>query len=136
MDEAGVLIDAEQEKEKPMAIQHGGHKVRISLEAFFALVESDPEHRYEYIDGCAYMMTGGTPDHSIIGANMNRILGEQLRKRPCIVYNSDVYIELSDKINCLSPDATVSCDRRDRHAVKVIHYPSVVAEVLSPGTKA
>jgi len=23
-------------------------------------------------------MTGGTPDHSIIGANMNRIFGEQL----------------------------------------------------------
>jgi hypothetical protein len=75
-----------------MAIQHGEHKERISLEAFFALVESDPEHRYEYIDGYAYMTTCGTPDHAIIGANMNRILGGQLRKRPCIVYNSVVYI--------------------------------------------
>ena len=119
-----------------MAIQHGEQKERISLEEFFALVESDPEHRYEYIDGYPYMMTGGTPDHSIIGANMNRILGEQLRKRPCIVYNSDVYIELSDQTNCLCPDASVSCDRRDRHAEKVIHYPCVVAEVLSPATKA
>jgi len=119
-----------------MAIQHGEHKERISLAEFFALVEGDPEHRYEYIDGYAYMMTCGTPDHSIIGANLNRILGDHLRKRSCIVYNSDVYIELSDKINCLCPDASVSCDRRDRHAVKVIHYPSVVAEVLSPGTKA
>jgi len=132
----GALTDAEQEKAKPMAIQHGEQKERISLEEFFALLESDPEHRYEYIDGYAYMMTGGTPDHSIIGANMNRILGEQLRKRPCIVYNSDVYIELSDKTNCLCPDAAVSCDRRDRHAVKVIHYPCVVAEVLSSATKA
>ena len=82
------------------------------------------------------MMTGGTPDHSIIGANMNRILGEQLRKRPCIVYNSDVYIELSDKSNCLCPDVSVSCDRRDRHAVKVIHYPCLVAEVISSSTRA
>jgi Uma2 family endonuclease len=136
MYEIGVLTDAEQEKDKLMAIQHGEQKERISLEEFFALLERDPEHRYEYIDGYAYMMTGGTPDHSIIGANMNRILGEQLRKRPCIVYNSDVYIELSDKTNCLCPDASVSCDRRDRHAVKVIHYPCVVAEVLSSGTKA
>src|SRR6266568_88531 len=119
-----------------MAIQHGEQKERISLEAFFALVESDPEHRYEYIDGYPSMMPGGTPDHSIIGANMNRILGEQLRKRPCIVYNSDVYIELSDGTNCLCPDGSVSCDRRDRHAVKVIHYPCVVAEVISSGTKA
>ncbi len=119
-----------------MAIRHDAHEEEMSLEAFFALVDSDPEHRYEYIDGYAYMMTGGTPDHSIIGANLNRILGERLRKRPCIVYNSDVFIELADATNCLCPDATVSCDKRDRHAVKVIHHPCVVAEVLSPGTKA
>ena len=60
-----------------MATHHSEQHDRISLEGFFALVESDPEHRYEYIDGYPYMMTGGTPDHSIIGANMNRILGEQ-----------------------------------------------------------
>ena len=108
----------------------------MNLEEFFALLESDPEHRYEYIDGYAYMMTGGTPDHSIIGANMNRIFGEQLRRRPCIVYNSDVYIELADEANCLCPDVAVSCDRRNRHAIKVIHYPTVVVEVLSSSTKA
>jgi Uma2 family endonuclease len=119
-----------------MAIQHGEQQARMSLEQFSSLVESDPEHRYEYIDGYAYMITGGTPDHSIIGANMNRILGEQLRRHPCIVYNSDVYIELTDETNCLCPDVAVSCDRRDRHATKVIRYPCVVVEVLSPGTKA
>lgn len=119
-----------------MAIQHSEQQDRMNLEEFFAFVESDPEHRYECIDGYAYMMTGGTPDHSIIGANMNRIFGEQLRRRPCIVYNSDVYIELADEANCLCPDVAVSCDRRDRHAIKVIHYPTVVVEVLSPGTKA
>ncbi len=119
-----------------MAIQHGEHEGKMSLEEFFALVDSDPDHRYEYIDGYAYMMTGGTPDHAIIGANLNRLLGERLRKRPCIVYNSDVFIELADATNCLCPDASVSCDKRDRHAVKVIHYPCVIAEVLSPGTKA
>ena len=119
-----------------MAIQHNDHQESMSLEAFYALVESDPEHRYEYIDGYAYMMTDGTPDHAIIGANMTRILGERLRKRPCIVYNSDVYVELADESDCLCPDASVSCDRRDRHAKKVIHYPCFVAEVLSLATKA
>lgn len=33
-------------------------------------------------------------------------------------------------------NASVSCDRRDRYAIKVIRYPCVIAEVLSPGTKA
>lgn len=119
-----------------MALHYNEHKERMSLEEFYTLLESDPEHRYEYIDGYAYMMTGGTPDHSLIGANLNRILGERLRKRPCFVYNSDVFIELADEANCLCPDASVSCDRRDYHAKKVIRHPCLVAEVLSPGTKA
>ncbi len=119
-----------------MAIRRDEYQPKITLEEFFALIESDPEHRYELIDGYPSMMTGGSPDHSIIGANLTRIFGEQLRQRPCIAYNSDVYIELADEEHCLCSDASISCDRRDRHATKVIHYPCVVAEVLSPGTKA
>ncbi len=119
-----------------MGLQYNEHQERMSLEAFFALAERDFKHRYEYIDGCAYINPHGTPDHSIVGANLIGILGSRLRKRPCVVYNSDVFIELADKANCLCPDTSVSCDRRDFHATKVIHYPSVVAEVLSPGTKA
>ena len=118
-----------------MAIQHDEPQQRISLEEFFALIERDPEHRYELIDGYPWLMTRGSPDHSIIGLNIAGILRELLRKRPCIAYNSDVYIALNSEENCLCPDASVSCDRRDRHATKVIRYPCVVAEVLSPGTK-
>lgn len=33
-----------------MAIQHDDHQEKISLEEFFALLERDPEHRYEMID--------------------------------------------------------------------------------------
>ena len=83
-----------------MAIQPTEHQERISLEEFFALIESDPEHRYEFIDGYPYMMTGGSPDHSIIGLNVASTLRELLRKRPCIAYNSDVYIELNSEENC------------------------------------
>lgn len=118
-----------------MAIQHDQPVERMSLEAFFALVERDPEHRYEFIDGFPSMMTGGSPDHSIIGLNVASVLRELLRKRSCIAYNSDVYIALDDEENCLCPDASVSCDRRDHHATNVIRYPCVVAEVLSPSTK-
>jgi Uma2 family endonuclease len=64
---------------------------KMSIEEFFASLESNPEHRYELIDGYPYMMTGGSPDHSIIGANIRRIFGEQLRKRSCMAYNSEVY---------------------------------------------
>ena len=119
-----------------MAIHHDQYLDKIGIEEFFALLEKDPEHRYELIDGYPYMMTGGSPDHSIIGLNVASIFREQLRKRPCIAYNSDVYIELDGEENCLCPDASISCDLRDRYATKVIRYPCVVVEVLSHGSKA
>lgn len=42
-----------------MAIQHDEPQQRISLEEFFTLLESDPEHRYELIDGYPSLITGG-----------------------------------------------------------------------------
>lgn len=118
-----------------MAIQHNTPGERVSLEEYAAILERDPEHRYEYLDGDIYMMTGGSPDHSIIGGNVIRILGNLLQGRRCIVYNSDVYVELAEN-STVCPDVTVSCDPRDRGAKDAIHYPSVVVEVLSPTTEA
>ena len=118
-----------------MAVRHNERDERKSLVEDFALLESDPEHSYEYLDGYIYMMTGGTPDHSIIGSNIGRILGNLLQGRRCIVYNSDLYVELSENYR-VCPDVTVSCDPRDRGAKEAIRYPSLVVEVLSPTTEA
>jgi Uma2 family endonuclease len=120
-----------------MALWREEFQEKMKLDEFFTFAESDPDHRYELIDGVPYMMTGGSPDHAIMSANLIRLLGEKLRKRPCIAYSSDVYVDVGDNDeNCNCPDASVSCDPRDRHATKFIRYPSVIAEVLSPSTKA
>jgi Uma2 family endonuclease len=95
-------------REKTIAIQRNNPQEQITLGEFFALVENDPENRYELIEGYPCMMTGGSPDHAIIGANITGIFREGVRKRPCIVYNSDAYIQLDGEENCLCPDASVS----------------------------
>src|SRR5436305_2321300 len=118
-----------------MAVEHRAPYERMSPEEYLTLVEQDPEHAYEYLDGRVYMMTGGSPDHSIIGSNLNGLLQAFLRGRRCIVYNSDVYVQLSEHYR-VCPDVTVSCDPRDRGAQEVIRYPFLVAEVLSPTTEA
>jgi Uma2 family endonuclease len=118
-----------------MAVERSAHYERMSFEEYLALVEQEPEHAYEYLDGRVYMMTGGSPDHSIIGSNLNGLLQTFLRGRRCIVYNSEVYVQLSEQYR-VCPDVTVSCDPRDRGAQEVICYPSLVAEVLSPTTEA
>ncbi|HVB22240.1 MAG TPA: Uma2 family endonuclease [Ktedonobacteraceae bacterium] len=118
-----------------MAVWQNNHNERKSREEYFAILENDPEHRYEYLDGFIYMMTGGSPDHSIIGSNVISILVNLLRGRRCIVYNSDLYVELADN-NRVCPDATVSCDPRDRGSQDAVRYPSLIVEVLSPTTEA
>lgn len=118
-----------------MAVEHSAFSERMSLEEYLTLVQQDGEHAYEYLDGRVYMMTGGSPDHAIIGSNLNGLLQASLRGRRCIVYTSDVYVQLSEQYR-LCPDVTVSCDSRDRGAQDVIRYPCLVAEVLSPTTEA
>jgi Uma2 family endonuclease len=118
-----------------MAVERSASYERMSFEEYLALVEQDAEHAYEYLDGRVYMMTGGSPDHSIIGSNLNALLQTFLRGRRCIVYNSDVYVQLSEQYR-VCPDVTLSRDSRDRGAQEVIRYPSLVAEVLSPTTEA
>ncbi len=133
--EAGISTNAQYREEKPMAVWQNERNERKSREEYFAILENDPEHRYEYLDGYIYLMTGGSPDHAIIGNNIGRILGNLLQGRRCIVYNSDLYVELSDNYR-VCPDATVSCDPRDRGSKDAIRYPCLVVEVLSPATEA
>lgn len=59
-----------------MAIRHDEHQEKISLDEFCALLERDPEHRYELIDGYSSMITGESPDHAIIGLKIGSILRE------------------------------------------------------------
>ena len=118
-----------------MAVERSPSYERMDFEEYLSLVEQDPDHAYEYLDGRVYMMTGGSPDHAIIGSNLNGLLQTFLRGRRCIVYNSDVYVQPSEHYR-VCPDVTVSCDQRDRGAQEVIRYPLLVAEVLSPTTEA
>jgi len=114
----------------------------MSVEEFFELRENDPDHRYEYIDGDVYMMTGGTRRHAHLANTIGQILANLLQKRPCLVFNSDACVQLSET-RYVCPDAAVSCDPRDNDSEEAmeeedtfVRYPCLVVEVLSPGTRA
>lgn len=96
-----------------MAVEHHTRYERMSFDAYLSLPEQDPDHAYEYLDGRVYMMTGGSPDHAIIGSNLNALLQTLPRGCHCIVYTSDVYVQLSELYR-VCPDVTVSCDLGDR----------------------
>ena len=121
-----------------MALPWEDHK--MSVEEYFKLRESDPSHRYEYVDGEVYMMTGGSVRHSRVGTNLTTLLENLLGESPCVVYNSDACFQVAeDRYVC--PDVTVSCDPRDsdesaeEEDLKTLQYPCFVAEVHSLGTQ-
>ena len=111
------------------------HRTMMSVEDYLALDRDSVDTRYEYIDGYAYMMSGGTLNHSAICINVTSLLRNRLRDSSCRVYNSDARVLLSE-MRYVYPDATVSCDERDRGTQDIIHFPRLIIEVLSPGTKA
>lgn len=106
----------------------------MSVEEYLELDEHNPDTRYEYLDGYAYMMSGGSIDHATISFNIQTILNNALRKGSCRAHNSDVRVRISEN-RYVHPDVTVTCDPGDRGRVNLIKSPRVVVEVLSPSTE-
>ncbi len=111
------------------------HTPLMSVEEYFELEENSPDTRYEYIDGYAYMMAGGSANHATIGGNILAILKSFLRGSPCRAYNSDMKVRVSET-RYVHPDVTVTCNPQDRGTVDFIQSPRLVVEVLSPSTEA
>jgi len=106
----------------------------MNVEDYLALDGAAQSVLYEYIDGRLRMLAGGNPNHSITTTNLASILTYALRKKPCIVYNSDVYFKISE-YRYLHPDITIGCDPRDKNRKDNIQYPRLIVEVLSPSTE-
>lgn len=98
--------------------------------------EERGEFKYEYVNGEVFAMTGGTIPHTTIALNLASALKSHLRGGGCRTYMADAKVGVSEKGPFHYPDVMVSCDQRDRQAIKFIQYPCLIVEVLSPGTEA
>ncbi len=112
---------------------------RMTVQQWRELEQNSYDSKHEYIDGFVYAISGGSRAHSSIGSNMVRALQDALRARgkPCYTCNSDVAVRLS-ATRYTYPDASVTCDERDRPTVEEteIQSPRVIVEVLSDSTEA
>src|SRR5215467_12130056 len=72
------------------------HTATMSVAEYFRLEETNPDTRYEYLDGYVYMMAGGSANHATIGGNIYAILKSLLRGGPCRAYNSDMKVRASE----------------------------------------
>lgn len=92
--------------------------------------------KYEYINGQVFAMTGGTIPHNEIAVNLTTTLKNHLRGKGCKVLMADAKVGVSEAGPFYYPDVMVTCNEKDRRATKVIDYPCLIVEVLSPGTEA
>ena len=116
-----------------MSVTHKLHS--LTPQQYFEW-EAKQELRYEYFDGDIFAMTEGSLPHGRIGLNISSLLKSQVQGKGCITFNSDCKVGISETGPFTYPDASVSCDARDRTAVEYIQFPCLIVEVLSPSTEA
>lgn len=97
--------------------------------------EEQQEIKHEYLDGEVYAMTGGTLPHNDIAGNLFTLLKAHVKGRGCKIQIADGKVKVSEAGSFFYPDVVVSCDERDKTAMKHLQYPCVIAEVLSPSTE-
>jgi len=106
----------------------------MDVEDYLELDQNSKHILYEYLDGELRMQAGGSLDHSIVIANLTALIKGPLKGGRCRIYNSDADLQLSET-RYVHPDITVSCDSRDRGKGRILRYPHLVVEVLSPSTE-
>ncbi len=110
--------------------------VKMIPEEYLAF-ERTSDERHEYVDGEIFVMSGNTYEHSLLGSNIVRELGNELTDRPCDVHGSDMKIRIAATNRFFYSDISVICgapifadDKRDS-----VLNPKVIVEVLSESTE-
>jgi Uma2 family endonuclease len=107
-----------------------------TVEEFFAYLESIPG-KAEYFKGEIFDMAGGTKAHGLIQLNIGATLRSMLSNEPCIVYPSDVMVEIAVAEAYFFPDAQIVCNEEITDLQKLsTASPTVIVEVLSESTAA
>ena len=92
--------------------------------------------KHEYIDGQVYAMSGGSVNHSRIAVRLTTLFSNHLENSSCETGNSDLRINIAGTKNYIYPDASVTCDDRDKTTTQYVTYPCLIVEILSPSTEA
>jgi Uma2 family endonuclease len=99
--------------------------------------EAHAEYKSEYYYGEIFAMSGASVNHNLIVMNVGAGLYHSLKGSDCLVFPSDIKVELEKARHYAYPDVSVVCgdieyaDDRD----DIITNPVVIIEVLSESTK-
>lgn len=110
---------------------------QMTLEEYLEF-DYNAEGRYEYFDGEVFEMSGGSPEHSLLGNQIGRLLGNQLVPKGCSVYNSEVQIKVPTMLPYRYADVSALCGQpiyENLGNQRLLVNPTLIVEVLSPSTE-
>jgi Uma2 family endonuclease len=111
-------------------------KPRLSREEYLAW-ERASDTKHELRAGEIVAMSGASREHNLITLNVGTLLNNQLRDRPCEVYNADMRVAVEVIGDYTYPDVVVVCGepRFEDDTFDILTNPTVLVEVLSPSTE-
>ncbi len=110
---------------------------KMTLEEYLEF-DYNAESRYEYFDGEVIEMSGGSPEHSLLGSRLSKLLGNQLDPKGCLVYSSEVKIKVPTLLPYRYGDVSALCGQPIYEVFgrqKLLVNPSLIVEMLSPSTE-
>jgi Uma2 family endonuclease len=107
-------------------------------EAEYLAIERAAEFKSEFFEGEMFAMAGGKPQHSLVGSNLVREVGNRLGGTGCVTYNSDLRIKIEATRLYTYPDVSVICGELQfaNETDDTVINPSVLVDVLSDSTEA
>jgi Uma2 family endonuclease len=110
---------------------------QMTLEEYLEF-DYNAEGRYEYFDGEVIEMGGGSPEHSLLGNQVGRLLGNQLVPKGCSVYNSEVLIKVPTMLPYRYGDVSALCGKpiyEELGNQRLLINPTLIVEILSSSTE-
>lgn len=109
----------------------------MTLEEYLEF-DYNAEGRYEYFDGEVIEMSGGSPEHSLLGSRIGFLLNRELIPKGCLVFQSDVRIKVPVMLPYRFGDVSALCGKpvyEDVGKSRLLVNPTLIVEVLSPSTE-
>lgn len=111
---------------------------RLYSPAEYLTLERASDTRSEFREGEIVPMPGASRIHNLIVASILANIYNQIRKRNCEVYASDMRVKVTSGGNYTYPDIVIVCGTpqlEDEHLDTLLN-PSVIVEVLSQSTES
>ena len=91
----------------------------------------------EYHDGVVVAMAGASWEHNLIVGDIQRHLGNQLERTPCVPVTNDMRLRVEECNRDFYPDVVVVCGRPlfEDDALDTLTNPTLIVEVLSDSTE-